>query len=110
MGAVLSAAGIALGCREPVVAVYGAPPAPQESASAVPSGPPATVEPVPSVQPVPSPPAAEPAPSSSVLVPAPKPTTVVDPPRRDLDPRMAPAYGGPPPPRVVAPDAGIKKE
>lgn len=105
LGAVLSAAGIALGCREPAVAVYGAPPpSPPEAVSASPSvEPPATQ---PSAVGTPSAVVEPPAPSPSVgpaptANPAPtaKPAPTQD---RRPDPRLAPAYGAPP--RQVLPE------
>lgn len=101
LGAVLSAAGIAFGCREPAVAVYGAPPS-DGIVSPAPSTEPPAALPAPSAAAAPSasvvvepPPAA----SSSVLVPAPKPTPTAKPAptqKRGPDQMLAPAYGGPP--------------
>ena len=88
LGAVLSAAGIALGCREAApVAIYGAP------------APPEQVQPAPSAAP---PPEARPAPSAV------KPLSPSAPP---LAP--AAAYGAPPPlrpPGGVAPNTPLKPD
>ena len=96
LGALLSAAGIALGCREQVVAVYGAPPTPVLAPSAAPSAAPPALE----VPPAPSASAAAPAApppsqSSAVLVPVPKQSAA---PKATSAPTGAPAaaYGAPP--------------
>ncbi len=99
LGAVLSAAGIVLGCREPAVAIYGGPPPPHE-APAAPSGAPSTNEPAPmpsaegEAVPLPSAPASA---SASPVAPAPTPTQTVKPkPEPGPTGAPAPAYGGPP--------------
>jgi len=113
LGAVLSAAGIALGCREPAVAVYGAPPS-DDLVSPAPSAEPPVTEPAPSAIAAPSASGvvdAPPAASSSALAPAPQPTTTAKPApapttKRGPDQMLAPAYGGPP--RDLSPELSPK--
>lgn len=95
LGAVLSAAGIVLGCHEPPVAIYGGPPVPPAPA---PSGePPAVLEPAPPASVA----APTPAPSSAASsAPAPSPakpkSTATAKPANPPPGAPAAAYGAPP--------------
>jgi hypothetical protein len=103
VGAVLAAAGIALGCREQVVAVYGAPPNPIEVRSAAPSA-----QPVPPEAPPVAPEATPPPSASAASSPPPtaKPSATA---RAPVSPTGAPvaAYGAPP--RMSGPELEPKK-
>lgn len=88
LGAVLSAAGIALGCREqPVASVYGAPPTVMETPSAEPSATPAPTSSGTVLEPSPAPSSSAAAPPPTALKPSPSPTFT-----------PVPAYGAPPRP------------
>jgi preprotein translocase subunit SecD len=116
LGAVLSAAGIAFGCREAApVAIYGAP-APPEQVQPAPSAAPPPAAPAPSDTTVMVP---APSASASVMVPAPSASASVAPskppkPRASSQPfAPATAYGVPPrmgPPGGVAPVAPFKPD
>jgi hypothetical protein len=119
LGAVLSAAGIALGCREAApVAIYGAP-APPEQVQPVPSAAPPPAAPTSTdatvLAPAPSTStSASPAPVTTAPAPTPAPTLAVKPAKPPASARpLAPAaaYGAPPsmgPPGGVAPVAPLK--
>lgn len=112
LGAVLSAAGIALGCREAPVAIYGAPAAaPHEVTSGAPPAPP-VLEPAPSAS-EPAPPVSASAAPHASTAPAPVPApTHASKPQPTASSRPFPpaaAYGAPPsmlPAPGIAPGPG----
>jgi hypothetical protein len=101
LGAVLSAAGFALGCREPPVVTNPSPVAPVDVA---PSTPPSVVAPPAPVYGAPPHPVVV-APSSSASSRSPSPPKLAPTTRAPTEPPGAPvaAYGAPPPPKLEGP-------